>query len=86
MDFSITLKKIQIIFPSSSVIVFTCMSLIWNIQLKEIHLIKLFAGYTLHFYQHSSRYDNLTYGANTSINPFFYGTYLAATKASEPSE
>ena len=23
---------------------------------------------------------------NTSINPFFYGTYLAATKASEPSE
>jgi hypothetical protein len=25
-------------------------------------------------------YKNLTYGANTSINPFFYGTYLAATK------
>lgn len=32
------------------------------------------------------RYDNLTYGPNTSINPFFYGTYLAATKASEPSK
>eukprot|EP00596_Hydrurales_sp_CCMP1899_P010011 CAMPEP_0119039412 /NCGR_PEP_ID=MMETSP1177-20130426/8873_1 /TAXON_ID=2985 /ORGANISM="Ochromonas sp, Strain CCMP1899" /LENGTH=582 /DNA_ID=CAMNT_0007003233 /DNA_START=119 /DNA_END=1864 /DNA_ORIENTATION=- len=29
-------------------------------------------------------YKNLTYGANTSINPFFYGTYLAATKASDP--
>lgn len=29
-------------------------------------------------------YPNLTYGANTSINPFFYGTYLAATKTEEP--
>lgn len=29
-------------------------------------------------------YDNITYGANTSINPFFYGTYLAATKSDEP--
>lgn len=29
-------------------------------------------------------YHNLTYGENTSINPFFYGTYLAATKAEEP--
>lgn len=29
-------------------------------------------------------YDNVTYGANTSINPFFYGTYLAQTKADEP--
>ena len=29
-------------------------------------------------------YKNLTYGPDTSINPFFYGTYLAATKAEEP--
>lgn len=31
-------------------------------------------------------YSNLTYGLNTSINPFFYGTYLAATKTDEPSK
>ena len=30
-------------------------------------------------------YPNLTYGLNTSINPFFYGTLLAQTKAEEPS-
>lgn len=29
-------------------------------------------------------YSNLTYGPDTSINPFFYGTYLAATKTQEP--
>eukprot|EP00607_Mallomonas_marina_P008784 CAMPEP_0182419324 /NCGR_PEP_ID=MMETSP1167-20130531/3781_1 /TAXON_ID=2988 /ORGANISM="Mallomonas Sp, Strain CCMP3275" /LENGTH=541 /DNA_ID=CAMNT_0024594167 /DNA_START=220 /DNA_END=1845 /DNA_ORIENTATION=+ len=29
-------------------------------------------------------YSNLTYGPNTSINPFFYGTYLTETKALEP--
>jgi hypothetical protein len=29
-------------------------------------------------------YKNLTYGDNTSINPFFYGTYLGATKKEEP--
>eukprot|EP01036_Dinobryon_divergens_P025520 gene25520-34076_t len=29
-------------------------------------------------------YKNITYGENTSINPFFYGTYLGATKPSEP--
>lgn len=29
-------------------------------------------------------YQNLTYGLNASINPFFYGTYLGATKANEP--
>ena len=29
-------------------------------------------------------YKNLTYGADTSINPFFYETYLAATKSEEP--
>ena len=29
-------------------------------------------------------YQNLTYGENTSVNPFFYGTYLAATKTEEP--
>jgi len=29
-------------------------------------------------------YDNVTYGDNTSINPFFYGTYLAVTKKEEP--
>lgn len=29
-------------------------------------------------------YRNLTYGQNTSINPFFYGTYLAPTKTAEP--
>lgn len=29
-------------------------------------------------------YDNLTYGSNTSINPFFYGTYLTETKTLEP--
>mmetsp|Transcript_6400 Transcript_6400/g.14608 ORF Transcript_6400/g.14608 Transcript_6400/m.14608 type:complete len:325 (-) Transcript_6400:32-1006(-) len=29
-------------------------------------------------------YENLTFGANTSINPFFYGTYLATTKKEEP--
>jgi len=29
-------------------------------------------------------YKNITYGENTSINPFFYGTYLGATKADEP--
>ena len=37
-------------------------------------------------YTYDYRYDNLTYGANTSINPFFYGTFLAATKIEEPSE
>ena len=31
-------------------------------------------------------YDNLTYGENTSINPFFYGTYLGPTKKEEPGE
>lgn len=29
-------------------------------------------------------YDNLTFGLNTSINPYFYGTYLAQTKTQEP--
>lgn len=29
-------------------------------------------------------YNNLTYGTNVSINPFFYGNYLGATKPSEP--
>jgi hypothetical protein len=29
-------------------------------------------------------YDNLTMHGNTSINPFFYGTYLAETKPYEP--
>eukprot|EP01041_Mallomonas_annulata_P007831 gene7831-16016_t len=29
-------------------------------------------------------YDNLSYGTNTSINPFFYGTYLTETKTLEP--
>jgi len=29
-------------------------------------------------------YDNLTFSGNTSINPFFYGTYLAETKPEEP--
>lgn len=28
-------------------------------------------------------YDNLTYGKNVSINPFFYGTYLSATSVNE---
>ena len=32
----------------------------------------------------SSRYQGLEYGGNTSINPFFYGTYLAETKPEEP--
>ena len=31
-------------------------------------------------------YSNLTYGEDVSINPFFYGTYLGATKIEEPSE
>lgn len=31
-------------------------------------------------------YSNLTYGENTSINPFFYGTYLGVTKKEEPGE
>lgn len=30
------------------------------------------------------RYQNLTYGANVSLNPFFYGNYLGPTKAKEP--
>lgn len=29
-------------------------------------------------------YENLTYGANVSINPFFYGTYLGPTNPKEP--
>eukprot|EP01032_Pedospumella_encystans_P010007 gene10007-11731_t len=29
-------------------------------------------------------YNNLTYGENTSINPFFYGHYLGPTKKEEP--
>eukprot|EP00602_Paraphysomonas_sp_CaronLab_P012455 CAMPEP_0185041464 /NCGR_PEP_ID=MMETSP1103-20130426/40766_1 /TAXON_ID=36769 /ORGANISM="Paraphysomonas bandaiensis, Strain Caron Lab Isolate" /LENGTH=529 /DNA_ID=CAMNT_0027581193 /DNA_START=186 /DNA_END=1772 /DNA_ORIENTATION=+ len=29
-------------------------------------------------------YDNLTYGENVSINPFFYGSYLGETKTLEP--
>lgn len=29
-------------------------------------------------------YENLTFGESTSINPFFYGTFLAATKKEEP--
>ncbi len=31
-------------------------------------------------------YANLTFGRNTSINPFFYGTYLAPTLSSELDE
>lgn len=31
-------------------------------------------------------YNNLTYGENVSINPFFYGTYLATTSAFEPGK
>jgi hypothetical protein len=31
-------------------------------------------------------YSNLTYGDNTSINPFFYGTYLGPTKKEEPGK
>lgn len=30
-------------------------------------------------------YDNITYGKNVSINPFFYGNYLGPTKKNEPS-
>ena len=30
-------------------------------------------------------YPNLTYGANVSINPFFYGTYLGPTSSNEPA-
>lgn len=29
-------------------------------------------------------YDNITYGPNVSVNPFFYGTYLSETKSLEP--
>ena len=29
-------------------------------------------------------YQNLTYGTNVSLNPFFYGNYLGPTKAKEP--
>ena len=29
-------------------------------------------------------YQNLTYGSNVSINPFFYGNYLGPTKRKEP--
>ena len=29
-------------------------------------------------------YNNLTYGRNASINPYFYGTYLGPTKKKEP--
>lgn len=29
-------------------------------------------------------YDNLTVAGNTSLNPFFYGTYLGVTKKNEP--
>ena len=29
-------------------------------------------------------YDNLTVAGNTSLNPFFYGTYLGVTKPNEP--
>ena len=30
-------------------------------------------------------YDNITYGANVSVNPFFYGNYLGPTQKNEPS-
>jgi beta-glucanase (GH16 family) len=30
-------------------------------------------------------YEGLQYGHNVSINPFFYGTYLASTSANEPA-
>ncbi len=32
-----------------------------------------------------SWYDGLEYGSNTTINPFFYGTYLGETKPEEPT-
>lgn len=34
--------------------------------------------------QAESWYDNLTVAGNTSLNPFFYGTYLGPTKPNEP--
>ncbi|KAL3768899.1 hypothetical protein ACHAW5_008814 [Stephanodiscus triporus] len=34
--------------------------------------------------QAQSWYDNLTVAGNTSLNPFFYGTYLGETKPNEP--
>jgi beta-glucanase (GH16 family) len=34
--------------------------------------------------QAQSWYDNLTVAGNTSLNPFFYGTYLGPTKPNEP--
>ena len=30
-------------------------------------------------------YNNISYGRNVSINPFFYGTYLGPTKDEEPA-
>ena len=30
-------------------------------------------------------YNNLTFGENVSINPFFYGTYLGKTSGNEPA-
>jgi len=35
-------------------------------------------------FQAETWYEGLEYAGNTSINPFFYGTYLAATKPGEP--
>lgn len=31
-------------------------------------------------------YGNLTYGPQTSVNPFFYGTFLGPTSKIEPGE
>lgn len=31
-------------------------------------------------------YENITYGRNTSINPWFYGSYLGPTSADSPGE
>jgi hypothetical protein len=31
-------------------------------------------------------YQNLSFGLNTSINPYFYGTYLGATQSLEPGK
>ena len=30
-------------------------------------------------------YNNITYGDNTSVNPFFYGSYLGSTSVSDPA-
>ncbi|CAB9508285.1 Beta-glucan synthesis-associated protein KRE6 [Seminavis robusta] len=35
-------------------------------------------------FQANTWYEGLEYAGNTSINPFFYGTYLAKTKPGEP--